>query len=131
MIINSELKDSILKYLLNANNGTIGLDLEEDSSKFGISYDVLDAILEDFEKKGFCEIKSFLGGECLVKMKVPASDFYLHGGFEGQEELLQKNIEKLLLEIEDLKPSMPDKISKITAIASNILTGLGVLKQFM
>ena len=42
------------------------------------------------------------------------------------EELLSKNIEKLLLEIESLKPSMPDRINTITTIAANISTALGL-----
>lgn len=68
-----------------------------------------------------------LGGNIRISMKVPAFDFYSHGGFVGQEELLRKNIEKLLLEIESLKPSMPDKISTITSIAGNIATALGLI----
>lgn len=51
---------------------------------------------------------------------------FFQGGFKAQEELLQANIEKLLLEIEDLKPSLPHKVETITNIAANIATAVGL-----
>lgn len=60
-------------------------------------------------------------------LRFEATDFLSHGGFQAQEELLQKNIERLLLEIESLKPAMPTKVETITNIASGIATALGLL----
>lgn len=54
-----------------------------------------------------------------------ASELLSKGGFKAQEELLQANIEKLLLEIEDLKPSLPHKVETITSIAASIATAAG------
>jgi DNA-binding TFAR19-related protein (PDSD5 family) len=61
-----------------------------------------------------------------LAINVELHDYYLHGGFAAQEELLEKNIKKLLLEIEALKPSMPDKINLLTGIIANISTALGL-----
>ncbi len=37
-----------------------------------------------------------------------------------QENMLQKEVEKLLLEIERLKPTLGDKIEQVSTIANNI-----------
>lgn len=60
-------------------------------------------------------------------LHLEASELLSKGGFKTQEELLQANIEKLLLEIEDLKPSLPHKAETITSIASGIATAAGLL----
>ena len=59
-------------------------------------------------------------------LHLEASELLSKGGFKAQEELLQANIEKLLLEIEDLKPSLPHKVETITNIAANIATAVGL-----
>ncbi len=51
-------------------------------------------------------------------------DLMTRGGFVGTEKLLKQNIEKLLLEIERLKPNMTEQISNISNIASNITSAL-------
>jgi hypothetical protein len=42
--------------------------------------------------------------------------------------LLTKNIEKLLVEIESLKPLLPEKVETINSIISGINTGLALFK---
>lgn len=59
-------------------------------------------------------------------LHLEASELLSKGGFKAQEELLQANIEKLLLEIEDLKPSFPHKVEMITNIAASIATAAGL-----
>lgn len=127
MLVTPELKDKILKEFIDAGGVNLQLDIHETAKEYDIDYEVLEIILDDFENHGFFEQMKMLGGNIRILMKVPAFDFYSHGGFVGQEELLRKNIEKLLLEIESLKPSMPDKISTITSIAGNIATALGLI----
>lgn len=127
MLVTPELKDKILKEFIDAGGVNLQLDIHETAKEYDIDYEVLEIILDDFENLGFFNQMKMLGGNIRISMKVPAFDFYSHGGFVGQEELLKKNIEKLLLEIESLKPSMPDKISTITSIAGNIATALGLI----
>lgn len=127
MLVTPELKDKILKEFIDAGGVNLQLDIHETAKEYDLDYEVLEIILDDFENLGFFNQMKMLGGNIRISMKVPAFDFYSHGGFVGQEELLKKNIEKLLLEIESLKPSMPDKISTITSIAGNIATALGLI----
>ncbi|WP_448788351.1 hypothetical protein [Bacteroides graminisolvens] len=127
MIITPTLKDQILKDLVEADGITLQINLRDHAKEYGIEYTILESILDHFESLNFLEyIGKYLGGIVLIRMKVSASDFYLHGGFQAQEELLQSNIKKLLLEIEALKPSMPEKIATITSIASNIASALSL-----
>lgn len=59
---------------------------------------------------------------------VDASDFVCRGGFTLQEDMLDKEVEKLLLEIESLKPTFGDKMEKLSTIAANIS---GIVGSFM
>ena len=127
MIISSTLKDRILKDLVEVSFPTFTIKLRESAKDYEIDSYTLEIILDYFESMGFMEQCKMLGGTINIYMKGPAYDFYSHGGFTGQEELLAKNIQKLLLEIESLKPSMPDKVGTITSIAGNIATTLGLL----
>ena len=65
-------------------------------------------------------------------MKAEISDFFNHGGFTAQEELLRANLEKLNLELlklsKDLEPSVLEKANTITAIAGSVATALGLFK---
>jgi hypothetical protein len=78
---------------------------------------------------GLLKNKPYFDDGVALDIKVNAHDFLSHGGFTAQEELLQKNIQKLLLELENLKPSMPEKVSTLTNIAANIATALGLFIQ--
>ena len=49
-----------------------------------------------------------------------AFDICNRGGFVVQEQLFQKEVEKLLLEIKRLKPALGDKAEQITTIANNL-----------
>ena len=55
-----------------------------------------------------------------------AIDFHNRGGFVAQEELLKNNIEKLLKEIEQLKPSFPEKAEKLATISNAILAAINL-----
>jgi hypothetical protein len=126
MLITDELKDKILKKFIDSGSITLQANIHDLAKEYKIDRDVVEAILNRFEELGFFEQRKCLGGRIDFSLKVPAFDFYARGGFTAQEELLQKNIEKLLLEIESLKPSMPGKIETITSIAANITTALGL-----
>jgi hypothetical protein len=125
-MITPELKDSILKELIEVPHKCFRVGLRETSKSHNIDSYTLEIILDYFEQKGFLSQKKLISGCVDIYMKVPAYDFYMHGGFVGQEELLTKNIQKLLLEIESLKPSIPDRVSTITTIVGNIATALSL-----
>lgn len=126
-MINYELKDKILFKLVNESpNMVFHFDSNQSQTIFECNRNVIRAILDDFENHGLIKQQGFLGGGVMVNILVPAHDLLIHGGFRANEELLTRNIEKLLLEIESLKPSFPDKVEKLTAIASGISSALGL-----
>lgn len=54
-------------------------------------------------------------------------DFRNNGGFTVQEQLLKLTLEKLSLEVEELRNEYPDRTEKFTTIAANIATCLSFL----
>lgn len=89
--------------------------------------DTIVGVLRQFAQKGL--ISDFNPGNdnsMRFLLNIDAQDYLLHGGFTAQEELIQKNLEKLLLEIDSLKPSMPDRVETITGIISGLTTALGL-----
>lgn len=124
-------KDKVLSFICHENY-TPGRSFTIDGTQFrsetGLKNDVIISILDYFKGKGLIA-EGYGTCSCAVFQiitKVEAHDLFLHGGFFAQEELLKKNIEKLLLEIESLKPSLPDRVERITSIAANIATAISL-----
>ena len=122
-MITNKLKDRILTDLVS-NGIEVQLDIHAYARQLNCSFEMIDAILSHFERRNLITAHRAMGGHVMIFVNVEAHDMVRLGGFTAQEELLKKNIEKLLLEIESLKPSMPDKIEKIAGIAANIATAL-------
>jgi hypothetical protein len=123
--MNTETKDDFLNFLIN-KGPVIRINVNESQKEFNMTRDSLYMILDHFKNLGFISIENAGKSFYEIFLKIPAYDYHSHGGFRAQEDLLSKNIQKLLLEIESLKPSMPDKISTITTIVANISTALGL-----
>ena len=123
------VKDKVLKcicdHLVPEKNYQV--DLKEMLKETDLDFDTLDAILTYFQRCGLIgDLNSRRVALSLI-VHVEAFDLFNHGGFTATEELLKANLEKLLLEIESLKPSLPDRVSTITSIAANIATALGFI----
>lgn len=129
MNISYKEKDSVLKVLCeNFEPETmISASREEVLRTCGVDSSLFSSVLSYFQRNNLVSEVNYRHGAELfyVIVNIEAFDLYNRGGFTATEELLAKNIQKLLLEIENLKPSMPDRISTITTIASNITTALG------
>ena len=119
------MKDKVLNSLIEYGP-RLTLNINSSKSDFNMNRDFLEMILNQFESKGFITQVKCIGGRIDMILNAEIYDFHSHGGFTAQEHLLKYNIEKLLLEIESLKPSLPDKINVVTTIASNIATALGL-----
>ena len=92
-----------------------------------LGYETWSAILTYFQRIGFIsELNIGRQGVSMI-LHVEAFDFLNRGGFYAQEELIKKNMEKLLLEIESLKPSLPDRVNTITTIVANLTTAFGII----
>ncbi|MEI7829004.1 MAG: hypothetical protein WCI31_04500 [Prolixibacteraceae bacterium] len=129
-MIDCKIKDKILaKIVKESPEMTFGFDTEDSKKIFGFDPEMVSSILDYFESIGLIDQDKFLGGEIMIEILIPAHDLVARGGFTAKEELLGKNLAKLLIEIESLKPSMPDKVETITSIISEISAGLALIKQ--
>ena len=130
-MINTEIKDKVLKALCeNCQPERMSKQLDKWLlAETGYDFETIDAVLKYFERKGLISDSNVRRVAISLCVRIDAIDFFNHGGFFAQEELLEQNIKKLLLEIESLKPSMPNKVQTITSIASGIATALGFISK--
>lgn len=128
-MISYKTKDKILNKLVNESpEMTFGFDSEDAKKIFGCNMETVGSVLDYFESIGLIDQDKFLDGGIMIETLIPAHDLVAHGGFTAREELLTHNIENLLLEIESLKPILPEKVESITTIISGITAGLAAFK---
>jgi hypothetical protein len=128
-MIDCKIKDKILnKIVRESPEMTFAFDSADSPEIFGYNQELVGSVLDYFESIGLIDQDKFLGGEIMLEILIPAHDLVSHGGFTAKEELLAKNIENLLLEIESLKPMLPEKIDTINSIISGISAGLAAFK---
>lgn len=128
--ITPQLKDDLLKALVdNCRLESICKASKPDLIKLSKINDtkLINAILQQFGRMGLLEkaVENKRGFDIILRIK--AIDFFNRGGFVIQEELLVKNIEKLLNEIENLKPNTLEQTNYIASIATAILTAYNFL----
>jgi hypothetical protein len=117
-------KDLLLKYLCkNCQPESLSdFSQKECLNVTGLKQLEINSILQYFLRIGI--VGSFnLRYSCptvFVELRMEALDILNRGGLTTQENMLQKEVEKLLLEIERLKPSIGDKIEQVSTIANNI-----------
>ena len=110
-MITPELKDKVLNNLLSHNDVTYTFNIIQLANELNCSSDTI-------------------GGDVIISLNVEASDMALRGGFVAQEELIKKNFEKLLLELDSLKSKFPKNIETITSIIGNISNALQLTRWF-
>jgi hypothetical protein len=129
-MIDCSLKDEILfKIVRESPEMTFAFDSEDSMEIFGFDQELVSSVLDYFEDIGLIDQDKYLEGEILLEILIPAHDLVSRGGFTAKEELLTKNIARLLVEIESLKPLMPEKVESIGLIASGIASGLALMKS--
>ena len=130
-MVTPAIKDKFLSYLIAQEKVNINIDFHDLYVQEGISDDITSMILRHFEKLGLISCKNYMNG-CIVKLNVEIYDFFNHGGFVAQEELLRANLEKLNLELfklsKDIEPSKLETINTITSIANSISAALVLFK---
>lgn len=133
MNINYYDKDKVLSYLIKCEtvypHEMSDVDFEQMQEEIGYSPRLINAILEGFQTEGLISNLNlrFSSPSFFVEVHQSAFDLFNRGGFTMKENLLQKEVEKLLLEVEGLKPFLGDKVERITTIVSNIAN---ILKPF-
>lgn len=130
-MITPAIKDKLLRYLIAQEQIDLEIDFHDLYEQTGIRFDLANMILEHFDRHGLILYQGYIGG-CCINLKAEIFDFFNHGGFTAQEELLRANLEKLNLELlklsKDLEPSVLEKANTITAIAGSVATALGLFK---
>lgn len=96
-------------------------------------FETLRAILYQFERFGFFKEINVGNDNTSVIMYAELHDFAHKGGFAIQEEVFKSNVEKLGLEIDNLRkqlgPDKLDRLNKISSIASALFSGLSLLPK--
>lgn len=111
-------KDNVLNWLCK-NNSFTKQNLEVQTN---LDLRTVYAILQYFERKNLIEIGSFRYNmnEYNICVNIEAFDLFNHGGFTGVEFLLEENLHKLQLELQELQSTLPEKVNTITGIISAI-----------
>lgn len=130
-MITPEIKDLVLNTLCD----TVDFERLEILSKSDIlkiselKFDELQAIFRQFERLGLIsDLNIRRNSDNLhIVVRLDALDFRNNGGFTVQEQLLELTLEKLSLEVEQLRNEYPDKAERFTTIAANIATCLSFL----
>jgi len=133
-MITAEMKDRVLKCLCENAQTEAHVDINTKVflTETRLEFNDLNSILSYFERLGFLEDLNCRQSNIFLTLKIEANDFFLRGGFIGQEVLLKSNIEKLLLEVEHLEkqlgPNNLETVNKLSTIASAIMSGLSLFK---
>lgn len=134
-IVTPEIKDKVLFYLCSSYPLEEFLYVQTPvlTKETETEFNNLSAILRQFEKMNF--LRDLAVGEmsCNFRLNVELHDFAQKAGFIVREQVFEANINKLLLEVDNLKKELsPDKLeitNKISAIAAAIFAGLGLLHK--
>lgn len=134
-IIGPGQKDSVLKLLCTSftPEQLVQFSVPAALKKLDLTFDEFNAIMKSFQRLGFIGELNLRRNVGFTVLQVEANDYYLRGGFAFQEDLLEKNIEKLLLEVDNLKKQLAPKhletVNKISSISATILTGISLIKK--
>lgn len=84
-------------------------------------------VMIELEDMGMLKIEGYKnGGKIYLNSKLDT--FYRYGGFKMQDQMLSNDLERLKLELENLKnavePPVSEKVKTITEIAASITSAL-------
>lgn len=130
MEITPLIKDKVLNYLCQADfEKNVYTPLATTLQDLEISFDELNAILNQFERLGFISNLNLRrnADKFWLVIHIDAGDFKDRGGFFVQEATLKLTLEKLALEVDSLSKEFPDKAVTFTTIAANIATCLSFI----
>ena len=93
-----------------------------------IDFDTLNFILSYFVRKGLIYDNDIRRSQTNYHILpcLEAFDLYNHGGYTGIEFLLESNLHKLQLELEQLQSHLPEKTNMITGIISAVTGALAL-----
>ena len=113
------IKDQILNELIACGTNPI-VNTNKSVEIFGIETQYLNMILDQFERMGLISLSKVAAGHIYVSLEADAFDLQGRGGFFAAEEVVKASLEKLVLEIESLQKSFPDRALQFTSMFSNL-----------
>lgn len=123
-LITPQLKDAGLKELIElcpVDKLTI-VNQCAMAEKLGVTtIEPITGIINQFARMGLCTAKNYcVGCDINVILNVEAHDMVCRGGFVAQEEVVKQELEKLVLEIKELKTKDVKQAERLSSIVSNI-----------
>ena len=132
-MITPEIKDMVLCAIVASKEPVFDLTYEEVFPEKEISKRHFQLILIQFVEKGLLRKATNCGSYFLISISANIYDFFNHGGFIAQEEILRANLQKLDYELtklsQDIDSGFTDRVVKITGIAASIATALSLFKS--
>ena len=117
-------KDKVLFYLIKNHKPELyeEIDFKNMLQETELSKEMISIVLTYFQRIGFVSEVNLQYNSPVIYIIIHTElfDFGNRGGFRVHEEFFKKEIEKLLLEIESLRPSLGDKIEQFTTIVNNL-----------
>ena len=122
-IITPELKDRFLNELVNrceVSELTL-VNIESIAKELETTGKVIEGIFHQFVDIGLCvRLENCSVSELNVILNVEAHDMVRRGGFTAKEKILEENLEKLSLEIAQLRTKDTAQAARLTTILSDI-----------
>lgn len=132
-IITPPIKDKVLQAILAEDNIPCTIHYPIVFPDKEITGQQMKLLLNQFVNIGLLDKVVETGGHSFwIRINANIYDFFQHGGFEVQEEILKANIQKLSYELEVLSkesiPGLKERVAGISAIAASISTALSLFK---
>lgn len=137
-MITAQIKDKILFNIVeSANTIRLEINVQTLSNKLDVNSDIICAVIEYFERKGFCHINNKLG--CYgsekydITLHVEAYDMYRNGGFVFLDDIMKTNLSKLELELSLLSKKASgdflDRLQKMSSIVGSLLSAFPFINR--
>lgn len=133
-IITPAIKDIVLNYICETCelDSIQTISSKDFSLKTGLDFKILNPILSQFERNKLIEYLNPSEHQTDIVLVVEAHDYIQIGGFSAQELVFKSNLNKLSLEVENLKQNLEPKhletANKISTITATLIAGLTLFR---
>ncbi len=128
-MIDAAMKDRLLEFITQEQflEQTVYIKHDDLCKNTDCTKEQMRGMLAQFNRHGFISDFAYAHHFVQYRARLEGYEFVRKGGFVAHDKLLKLNFEKLLLEIEYLRPKLPERAESLTSILSNITTALGFL----
>jgi len=129
-MIDSNIKDLIIDWLCNQFGISCQFHPKIIADTFKVDYKMTSLFLKQLSEMNLIDYSERGAGTVYCSPKMDFYDFKLHGGFVAKEKLFADNLQKLQLEIEQLKRQFPQKVDTLANIGSIVQSICAALPFF-